>query len=272
MIKALALSSHPVPTVAVTVMTVGLAAGAGNHVETCLLVGVAVVSGQLSIGWSNDAIDARRDAAVGREDKPVAAGSVSPRLVAAAAIVGLLVTVPASLALGWRAGLAQLVLVTSGWVYNVVAKSTVWSWLPFVPGFGAVPAVATLALPDPVWPGWWALIAGALVGVSAHLGNVLPDLEDDRVTGVRGLPHLLGATGSAVVGLVSALLAGVAVVLGPAGAPSWWSWAGLAAAGAVAAVAFVVVDRRPSSEAAFYATMVVAAIGVGLLAASPSFP
>jgi hypothetical protein len=37
-------------------------------------------------------------------------------------------------------------------------------------------------------------------------------------------------------------------------------------------VAFGDVRRRPSSEAAFYATMAVAAIGVVLLAASPSFP
>src|SRR3712207_7375206 len=30
------------------------------------------------------------------------------------------------------------------------------------------------------------------LGVGAHLLNVLPDLEDDAATGVRGLPHVLG--------------------------------------------------------------------------------
>jgi 4-hydroxybenzoate polyprenyltransferase len=253
-------------------MTVALAAGAGHGFGTCLLVAVAVLSGQLSIGWSNDVIDARRDAAVGRTDKPVASGAVSTRAVAIAAVVGLAVTVPSSLALGWQAGLAQLVVVASGWVYNLGMKSTVWSWLPFVTAFGALPAVATLALPTPVWPAWWALAAGALVGVSAHLGNVLPDLAEDDATGVHGLPHVLGPSGTAVVGLGAALAASLLVVLGPGGSPSWWSWLGLSAAVAITVAAFVVVRRRPSSEAAFYATMLVAAIGVALLAASPAFP
>lgn len=271
-IKALALASHPVPTVAVTAMTVALAAGAGNDLRTCLLVGVAVLSGQLSIGWSNDALDARRDAAVGRKDKPVAIGAVSERVVTVAACLALAVTVPASLVLGWQAGLAQLVLVASGWVYNLGVKSTVWSWLPFVPGFGAVPAVATLSLPDPVWPEWWALGAGALIGVSAHLGNVLPDLADDDLTGVRGLPHRLGPLRTACAGLAAALLACVLVVLAPDDSPPWWSWLGLVAAAVIAVGAFVVVRRQPFSEAAFYATMLVAAIGVALLTASPAFP
>jgi 4-hydroxybenzoate polyprenyltransferase len=37
------------------------------------------------------------------------------------------------------------------------------------------------------------LVTGALLGVGAHLLNVLPDLADDEATGVRGLPHRLGA-------------------------------------------------------------------------------
>jgi 4-hydroxybenzoate polyprenyltransferase len=272
LVGALALASHPVPTLAVTTMTVALAFGAGNDVDTSLLVAVAVLSGQLSIGWSNDAVDARRDHAVGRRDKPVAAGSVSVLTVALAAVVGLLVTIPSSLALGWRAGLAQLVGVASGWAYNVGLKSTVWSWVPFGLAFGALPAVATLPLSTHPWPAWWALVAGALVGVSAHLGNVLPDLAEDEATGVRGLPHRIGPTWTVGLGLTAALAAGILVVLGPGGPPPALSWVGLVAAAAVSAWAFCVVRRRPSTQAAFYATMLVAAIGVVLLAGSPAFP
>jgi len=270
--QALALASHPVPTVAVTTMTVALAAGAGNDAGTCMLVALAVFAGQLSIGWSNDAVDARRDAAVGRTDKPVALGTVTPRTVATAAALALVVTIPASRGLGWQAGCAQLIGVTCGWAYNLGLKSTVWSWLPFAIAFGALPAVATYALPDPVAPPWWAPAAGALLGVSAHLGNVLPDLADDDATGVRGLPHRLGATVTAASGLAAAFGAGALVVIAPDGRPRWWAWLGLAAAALIAVVAFGVVRRRPSSEAAFHATMAVAAIGVVLLAASPSFP
>jgi 4-hydroxybenzoate polyprenyltransferase len=270
--SALALAAHPVPSLAVTVMTVALTAGAGNDAATCVLVGVAVLSGQLSIGWSNDALDAERDQQVGRSDKPVAVGAVSTSTVLTAAFVALPVTVLASFALGWRAALAQLVMVACGWIYNLGVKSTVLSWLPFVPAFAALPAVATLALPDHPWPPWWSLVAGGLIGVSGHLGNVLPDLAQDDVTGVRGLAHRIGPAWTAALGLGSAFAAVVLVALAPGDSVTWWSWLGLAVAAVVTAVAFIVVRRRPSSEAAFYATTTVAAIGVTLLATSPAFP
>ncbi len=272
LLRLLLLSGHPIPTTAVTAMTAGLAAGAGNTASTVVLVGIAVLSGQFSIGWSNDLIDARRDTLVGRTDKPVAAGTVSRRSVAVAVLLAVVVTVGGSLALGWRAGAAQLVLVGSGWAYNVGLKSTPWSWLPFVTGFGAVPAVATLALPAHPWPVWWALAAGGLIGVSAHLGNVLPDLAEDDASGVRGLPHRLGAQATALVGLSAALAAAALVVLGPPQAPSASGAVGLGGAVAVGVSGLVVVLRRPSSEAAFYTTVAVAAIGVVLLAVSPAFP
>ncbi len=270
--RLLVLSGHPLPTIAVTGMTVALAGGAGNTLSTGVLVGLAVLSGQLSIGWSNDLIDARRDRLVGRTDKPVATGLIPPRVVGAAVLLAVLVTVVSSVLLGWRAGLAQLVLVGSGWAYNVALKATLWSWLPFVTGFGAVPAVATFALPAHPWPAWWSLAAGGLIGVAAHLGNVLPDLAEDDATGVRGLPHRLGAAATAVIGLVAALASAALVVLAPPGAPSSRDVIGLTAAAAVAVAGLVLVRRKPSSEAAFHSTMAIAAIGVVMLAMSPSFP
>ena len=59
----LALSCHPLPTIAVTAISAGLAALAGLSPARGALVVAAVFAGQLSIGWSNDAIDAARDRA-----------------------------------------------------------------------------------------------------------------------------------------------------------------------------------------------------------------
>ena len=53
--------------------------------------------------------------------------------------------------------------------------------------------------------------AGALLGVGAHLVNVLPDLADDEATGVRGLPHRIGARRLPVVA-AGVLAAGSLVV------------------------------------------------------------
>jgi 4-hydroxybenzoate polyprenyltransferase len=57
-------------------------------------------------------------------------------------------------------------------------------------------------------------LAGALLGVGAHFVNVLPDLADDAATGVRGLPHRLGARWSPVVAAAVLVAASVVIVVG----------------------------------------------------------
>jgi 4-hydroxybenzoate polyprenyltransferase len=87
-----------------------MAVSAGIHGRAALL-GAAVLVGQLSVGWSNDAIDAPLDSAAGRPDKPIATGAISRRTVAWCAGTAAVADVPLSLALGWRAGLAHLLAV-----------------------------------------------------------------------------------------------------------------------------------------------------------------
>jgi len=264
---ALLLACHPVPTIAVTAMATALVASADNAAATVVVAAVAVLAGQLSIGWSNDLIDVRRDRAAGRTDKPLAAGKVAPRQVTVATAVALAATVAVSVALGWRAGAAQLVVVACGWAYNTGLKSTPLSPVPFFVAFGALPAVATFARPDHPWPPWWALLAGGLIGVAAHFGNVLPDLSDDAATGVEGLPHRVGRFPSAATASLCAVAAAVVAVWG---ADPPWVWGGLALVVAVvlAGAGLVAVRRRPGSEAAFYTTMAVAALGVSLITAT----
>src|SRR4051812_14272206 len=79
--RALVVAGHPGPSLAITALVTMLAAQAAPHGIAPLLTGPAMLAGQLSIGWSNDAVDADRDAAVGRTDKPVAAGAISKRAV-----------------------------------------------------------------------------------------------------------------------------------------------------------------------------------------------
>lgn len=262
--RALLLSCHPVPTLAVTAISAGLAALAGLTPARAALLVAAVLAGQLSIGWSNDAIDAARDRATERTDKPVASGAVSPRVVAVAAGIALGVAVVLSLLLGWLPGLAALTVVACGWLYNLGLKATALSFVPYAIAFGALPAVATLARPVPQWPAPWAVLAGALFGVAAHLANVLPDLDDDVETGVRGLPHRIGARATAVA--CSVLLGGAALVIlfGTAGGggPAGWRWAVAAVALAVSAAGVLIGLRRPTSRALF---LVVIAVAVGAI-------
>ncbi|MFJ4963897.1 UbiA family prenyltransferase [Streptomyces sp. NPDC088729] len=213
----LALACHPGPVAAVTALACALALGAGHGPGRLALVGAAVLAGQLSVGWCNDAFDAGRDARAGRRGKPAADGTVAVSAVWTAAAVALALCAVLSLACGGRAGAVHLAAVGAAWLYNVRLKATVLSWLPYAVGFGALPAVVTLALPVAVWPRWWALAAGALLGVAAHLGDTLADIPQDRAAGIRGLPHRLGSAGTRLLLPVPLVAATAVLVLGPPG-------------------------------------------------------
>ena len=217
---ALALSTHPGPSIAVSLIAVILGVGVGLEPWRLALLGCAVLANQASVGLSNDWIDADRDRAVGRTDKPVALDQVSSATVRAAAFATAALAVVLTLPLGWAATAAHTIFIVSAWTYNLGLKKTVFSVLPYIVSFGILPAVVTLAALPPRLPAGWALGVGAALGIAAHLANVLPDLDDDRQTGVRGLPHRLGrrtvgyvtyavlavATGTAFFGVEGAAL------------------------------------------------------------------
>lgn len=267
--RALVASSHPGPVVAVTTLATVLSLAVGLGAET-LLVLLTFLAGQLSVGWSNDWIDATRDAAVGRRDKPVAVGAVDVGTVRRAAVVAAVLTVVLSFALGWQPGFAHVVGVAAAWGYNAGLKATAWSWAPYALFFGLLPVVVVSALPDNPWPPAWMIAAGALLGVGAHLLNVLPDLEDDRSTGVRGLPHRLGRVSAGVLAPVLLVGASALVVAGPAGsvgAVGAGGWLVLGAVGAVAALgAFTAAAGR--RRLPLLATAAVALADVALLISS----
>ncbi|MER5664979.1 UbiA family prenyltransferase [Streptomyces mirabilis] len=259
----LAGSCHPGPVVAVTALMAALAATAGQGAARCVLTAAAVLTGQLSVGWCNDAFDARRDIAAGRRGKPVVDGAVAVTEVWVAAYAALALCVPISLACGLWAGVVHLAGVAAAWAYDLRLKATAWSWAPYAVGFAALPAFVALGLPGQPWPAWWVVTAGALLGVGAHLGDVLPDIGGDLATGVRGFPHRLGSDGARLLLPVPLVTASAVLALGPAGGPGRWGVAALAVAGLVA-VAGTVLGRR-WERAAFAAAVAVAVVDVALL-------
>ena len=80
-VTQLFLSTHPGPSLAVTTVTLVLALTAGLPADRVIIVTLAMLANQFSIGLSNDWLDAARDARASRTDKPVAAGLLSPTLV-----------------------------------------------------------------------------------------------------------------------------------------------------------------------------------------------
>ncbi|KQV70040.1 hypothetical protein ASC64_06600 [Nocardioides sp. Root122] len=250
--RGLLVSAHAGPALAVTVLAALLAAAQGLDVGRAVVLVAAVLAGQLSVGWSNDLIDLVRDRSAGRTDKPLAAGTVPVVLVQACCGAAVVACVVLSLACGLLAGLVHLGCVAAAWAYNLGLKSTVLSWLPYALAFGGLTAFVTLA--DGEAPPWWWPVGATLLGVGAHLLNVLPDLADDAATGVRGLPHVLGPRRIAPLA-AGVLVAATIVVLAGAMPPLPVA----VAAGAVVTVLAVLVvsgsGRRPF----------VAAIGIALV-------
>ena len=223
-------ATHPLPALAVTAFVTGtcLAAGVGARSG---LVAAAVLAGQASVGWSNDWIDAGRDATAGRREKPTVHGVVTARQLRAAALGAAVACVPLSFALGVRAGVVHLTAVGAAWAYNAGLKATVLSFLPYLIAFGLVPPVFVAALLPGADPRPALVIAGGLLGVAAHFVNTVPDEAADALTAVRGLPQRLGPTRS-VLGC-TAMVIGASVLLAVGGGTG-------AAAGGVAAVALAV--------------------------------
>jgi 4-hydroxybenzoate polyprenyltransferase len=250
----------------VTAIAAALAVSTGRGALGVVLVAAAVLAGQLSVGWHNDWLDAQRDAAAGRPDKPVAAGQISRRTVARCALTALAAAVPLSFASGWRAALAHLAAVLLAWSYNAWLKKTLASFVPYAVAFPLLVAFVTLGGPRSAWPPWWALVTAALLGCAAHLVNAAPDLADDTAAGIRGLPHVLGRPRSILVTVVL-LLAATAVESFGAGDPSWET-AGAVGAVAVAMTVGIVLARRPGSRWLFRAVLLGAAIDVVLLVAN----
>ncbi|MEO6500663.1 MAG: UbiA family prenyltransferase [Jatrophihabitantaceae bacterium] len=264
--SALIRASHPIPCVAVTALATALLAVAGKPPAVCVLGAAAVLAGQLSIGWSNDLIDARRDRAAGRRDKPLAVEPDLARQVRVALGAALVLAVSLSLALGWRAAALHGVTVAGGWAYNLGLKATPWSALAYFVAFAALPAIATSATPGSEMAPAWTMLAAGLVGVAAHFGNVLPDLPDDVAAGVLGLPQRLGARGSVLAAIAALLIAAGLIDVQTGFENPVLTALGTAAVLALALIALVCVLRRPRGQGAFLATMAAAAVDVAILA------
>lgn len=263
-VRSLLAASHPGPAAAVTTFATALAVRFSDPVEapTVVLVAVAVLSGQLVVGWTNDLLDRHRDRASGRTDKPLATGALSPSLVRRSVGVAGTVCVIASMLCGLLPGTLHLVLgVGFALAYNLVLKSTVLSWLPYSVAFGTLPVVVQLTVSGALPPPWMVLV-GALLGFGAHLVNVLPDMADDAATGIRGLAHRLPASVIAPTAAGAMTVASVVGVVRGRGVDAI-SLVALAMVFALAAAAVVGRGRTP-----FRAAIGIAAINILVLLTS----
>ena len=248
---ALILASHPIPCLAVASFSGMLGIGLGLPISNAVLVFFVVLMQQISVGLSNDWIDYKRDQAANRLDKPTVTGLVSVAQLRTGSLIAAALALLTSFGMGLGSAVLMVVMLAAGWAYNLGMKLNWTSVIPYAVGFGTIPIFVGMAAPEPFWVETWTVLAAALLGVSAHFANVLPDMEADRLTGVRALPHLLGQRLSAAVIAVSAMVATLLVVTQSRNLPSEVAAAGLSATVVLVGLASVLSLRKQPPKLAF---------------------
>ena len=204
---------------------------------------------QFAIGALNDLVDAPAD--VGRvPPKPIPAGlvatAVARGVVLVASGVGLVLAVPS----GAATVLVAVVVLLVGAGYDLVAKGTAWSWLPFAVGIPLLPVYGWLGASGSLPDFFRVLLPMAvLAGAGLAVANARVDLDADRVAGTQSVATALGPRRSWWVGL--ALMAAATAIGVVMADPSVWPLAPLAlvVAGTLVVLGGIVVGRADTGDA-----------------------
>lgn len=161
------------------------------HVHAVLLLFFSVFFVHASIGAMNDYCDTEVDRAT-KPDKPIVRAEISREtafyLSALAAILGWAMAVFFG---PWTLLIATAVLL-SGMLYNLGAKGTPLSFVPYAIAIPSLPLWGFVAAGVFAPVLLMAYPLGILIALALNLANTIPDLDGDRRFGIRGLAHVLG--------------------------------------------------------------------------------
>jgi 4-hydroxybenzoate polyprenyltransferase len=153
---------------------------------------------QCAIGALNDLVDAPAD--VGRvPPKPIPSGVVSVGEARAVALVAAI----AGLVIASTVGVVAigLVVLAIGASYDLIAKGTPWSWLPFAVGIPILPVYGWFGATGALPPFFAVLLPMAmLAGAALAIANARADLESDLASGTASVATRLGSARSWWVG------------------------------------------------------------------------
>jgi 4-hydroxybenzoate polyprenyltransferase len=96
--------------------------------------------------------------------------------------------------LGFKGGAVYMFGISMGVAYNFYFKYNIFSWLPYALAFAALPSC--IAISKDVNPPVWMWLGGGIFGTAAHFINVIKDMDQDRASGIGGLPQRIGKRAS----------------------------------------------------------------------------
>ena len=206
LVSILFRASHFGPTVLVVSVTFLLSLSQFSFLKS-FEIAIAILAGQFVVGWSNDLIDYPLDKAAARSNKPLVSGKISQSLLKKYILLAATSALVFSLLgpLGIKGTAIHLLGLLSATFYNLKLKRNIFSPLPYVFSFGAMPWAVYVAAgkhpPVRIYLGF------ALFATAFHFLNVLKDLDFDIAQGVLGLPQRVGRKASIAV-------AGILIVAG----------------------------------------------------------
>jgi 4-hydroxybenzoate polyprenyltransferase len=211
-ITGLLKASHFGPTVLVVSITYVLSR-IQFSVSDSLFIAFAILLGQFVIGWSNDLIDFPLDKAAMRLKKPLVSGTISERTLRVSIVIALIGALIVSLLspLGINGTAIHFLGLLSAAAYNLRLKSTLFSIVPFMFSFGALPWAIYAAAGDT--PPSWMVLAFVLISSAFHFLNVIKDMDSDIAQDVMGLPQALGRQKSTFMAFLLGGLGVLVVVL-----------------------------------------------------------
>jgi len=260
---------HPFPTVLNVMATAALSfvAASGAPDATVLVRMLAVMfCAQAAIGVTNDLFDRHLDEAA-KPWKPLPAGLMPVRIALLMAVGFALGAVVIAATLGPGSfGLAMLGM-GCGLAYDARLKRTPLSFVPFVFAIPTLPSWVWVTFDAWTAVLWWIWPIGGLIGLSLHLANTLPDIDDDARHGVRGLAHALGAGRSRVLALSAfAAALALAAAAGLAHDGERWLLAVALLAGAVGLAATLAIHARRHGAVADQAGFALLGVGAAVAA------
>jgi 4-hydroxybenzoate polyprenyltransferase len=194
-LTGLFLLIHPIPVAihatAVTLCVLLAAWPVWRWPEIFLLIG-AHTAMQLAIATHNDYCDRKTDAQ-GKKKKPIPLGLITPgeALFVSICCLGLMLLL--LLPLNRMALLISLLYLALAFGYNLGLKATPLSGVVFALAIPLIPLYAFVGVGHFIPFLGWLVPVVALVGIAINLADSLPDIEDDRASGLRTLAVVLGA-------------------------------------------------------------------------------
>jgi len=209
-------ASHFGPTVLVVSIAFILSRTQFSTSES-LFIALAILLGQFVVGWTNDLVDFPTDKAALRLEKPLVAGTITEatlRICIGIALLGALIVSLLS-PLGVSGSAIHFLGLLSATAYNLKLKSTLFSVVPYMISFGALPWAIYVAAGTS--PPIWIVLGFILIASAFHFLNVLKDLESDVGLGILGLPQVIGRKKSVAVAIILIGLGILDVALGNLG-------------------------------------------------------